>query len=283
MNSTITLIKTIDRPIRKHKKADLSASCLPFFLSLYRKSYRNTLNQHKKRTRPHFPPTRTRYNHFAGKTVSLTDKKDSYPCAVETNPPTLGRQRPICKMRRRAPPRRRAERAGVLCGEHSSTLRQVLEYSPQSTIRDSARRPSAFTVPARRFPLPRPRDCHTPPPDIRRSEAARKIPPSRLAGRRRHVAPRKSASRLDYKSLHSSWIFTRAPERRSPHKNSLPRRAAMDGSLPGEIVLPRREGYWFTAWPFSTAAPLVGNVSLNLPFLPTLASSMVGVFPSLPS
>ena len=31
MNSTITLIKTIDRPIRKHKKVDLSASCLLFF------------------------------------------------------------------------------------------------------------------------------------------------------------------------------------------------------------------------------------------------------------
>ena len=183
----------------------------------------------------------------------------------------------------RAPPRRRAERAGVLCGEDSSTLRQVLEYSPQSTIRDSARRPSAFTVRDRRFSLPRPRLCHTPPPDIRRSGAARKIPPSRPAGRRRHVATSESVFHIDYKSLHFSWISARAPERRGSHKNNLPRRAAMDGSLPGEIVFPRREGYWFTAWPFSTAAPLVGNVSLNLPFLPTLASSMVGVFPSLPS
>ena len=183
----------------------------------------------------------------------------------------------------RAPPRRRAERAGVLCGEDSSTLRQVLEYSPQSTIRDSARRPSAFTVRDRRFPLPRPRLCHTPPPDIRRSGAARKIPPSRPAGRRRHVATSESVFHIDYKSLHSSWISARAPERRGSHKNNLPRQAAIHGGPPGEIVFPRREGYWFTAWPFSTAAPLVGNVSLNLPFLPTLASSMVGVFPSLPS
>ena len=142
----------------------------------------------------------------------------------------------------RAPPRRRAERAGVLCGEDSSTLRQVLEYSPQSTIRDSARRPSAFTVRDRRFPLPRPRLCHTTPPDIRRSGAARRIPPCRPAGRRRHVAPHESASLLGYKSLRSSWISARAPERRGSHKNNLPRQAAMNGSLPGEIVFPRREG-----------------------------------------
>ena len=37
-------------------------------------------------------------------------------------------------------PRRRAGAAGVLCGEYLSTLRQVLEYFPQSTIRESARR-----------------------------------------------------------------------------------------------------------------------------------------------
>ena len=122
----------------------------------------------------------------------------------------------------RAPPRRRAERASMLCGEHSSTLRQVLEYSPQSTIRDSARHPSAFTVRDRRFPLPLQRDCHTPPPDIRRSGAARKIPPCRPAGRRRHVAPRESVFHLDYKSLHSSWISARAPERRGSHKTISP-------------------------------------------------------------
>ena len=142
----------------------------------------------------------------------------------------------------RAPPRRRTECANVLCGEDSSTLRQVLEYSPQSTIRDSARRPSAFTVRDRRFPLPRPRLCHTPLPDMKRSGAARKIPPYRQIGRHRHAATRESASRLDYKSLHSSWISARASERRGSHKNNLPRRAAMNGSLPGEIVFPRREG-----------------------------------------
>ena len=33
---------------------------------------------------------------------------------------------------------RHAEAVGVLCGKYSSTLRQVLEYSPQSTIRNRA-------------------------------------------------------------------------------------------------------------------------------------------------
>ena len=41
-------------------------------------------------------------------------------------------------------PRHDAERTSVLCGEYSSTLRQVLEYFPQSTNPDSARRPGAF-------------------------------------------------------------------------------------------------------------------------------------------
>ena len=42
----------------------------------------------------------------------------------------------------------RVEGASVLCGEHLSTLRQVLEYSPQSTILFSARRQPAFcTIP----------------------------------------------------------------------------------------------------------------------------------------
>ena len=34
------------------------------------------------------------------------------------------------------PELRLAERRIVLCGEYSSTLRQVLEYFPQSTLRD---------------------------------------------------------------------------------------------------------------------------------------------------
>ena len=39
-----------------------------------------------------------------------------------------------------------ARRAAVACGKRERTLRQVLEYSPQSTIRDSARR---LSVPRR--------------------------------------------------------------------------------------------------------------------------------------
>ena len=39
---------------------------------------------------------------------------------------------------------RLAEAAGVLCGKYSSTLRQVLAYSPQSTIRRCAGRPCVF-------------------------------------------------------------------------------------------------------------------------------------------
>ena len=39
---------------------------------------------------------------------------------------------------------RLAEAAGVLCGKYLSTLRQVLAYSPQSTIRRSAGRPCVF-------------------------------------------------------------------------------------------------------------------------------------------
>ena len=47
----------------------------------------------------------------------------------------------------------RAESAGVLCGKYSNTLRQVLEYSPQSTIRDSAERCPVCLPCGWRFPL----------------------------------------------------------------------------------------------------------------------------------
>ena len=40
-------------------------------------------------------------------------------------------------------PPRRAESTSVPCGAYLSTCRRVLEYSPQGTTQDSARRPSA--------------------------------------------------------------------------------------------------------------------------------------------
>ena len=46
----------------------------------------------------------------------------------------------------------RAERASVLCGKYSSTCRRVLKYSPQSTIRNAARRSSADMETAPRMP-----------------------------------------------------------------------------------------------------------------------------------
>ena len=53
-------------------------------------------------------------------------------------------------------PHRRAEPASAPCGKHSSTLRQVLKYSPQSTIPHSARR---FPSARHRHPVSRPAAC----------------------------------------------------------------------------------------------------------------------------
>ena len=57
-----------------------------------------------------------------------------------------GKKRTASRLRPLLPdtPQRLAEPVSVLCGVSDCTLRQVLEYSPQSTIRNSARHSSAF-------------------------------------------------------------------------------------------------------------------------------------------
>ena len=54
--------------------------------------------------------------------------------------PCGGMPSPFPVLSSRAAEGRRAESWVVPCGEYSSTLRQVLEYSPQSTLAHSARR-----------------------------------------------------------------------------------------------------------------------------------------------
>ena len=149
MNSTITLIKTIDRPIRKHKKVDLSASCLPFFLSLYRKSYRNTLNQHKKKDSSAFPAHTNKVQPLCWQN-SFPNGQERFISVCSGNKSAKTWQ--ATPNLQNAPARPAATSSGTC----RRALRRTLEYSAASTRVLSAKYDSGLRTPPVRLHRPRP-------------------------------------------------------------------------------------------------------------------------------